>query len=110
MPSKNVQDGGILLADDWKLYPLDERNWELCHLCPTKETPATKANGTAGVVRWQRCGRFYSYNTIDEAMLYVIDQLAKDGARDEMLALASAMEQWREGVESVREAARAWAR
>jgi hypothetical protein len=106
MPSKNVQDGGILLADDWKLYPLDERNWELCHLCPTKETPATKANGTAGVVRWQRCGRFYSYNTIDEAMLYVIDALMKDGCKDDALALASAMRQWQQLAESVRETAR----
>ena len=93
---ESVQSGGILLAENWKLWPMDERNWELC----------TLAEGG----RWKPYGRYYQYNTIDEAMLYVIDQLAKDGARDEMLALASAMEQWREGVESVREAARAWAR
>ncbi len=108
MPSKNVQDVGMLLADDWKLYPLDERNWELCHLCPTKETPATKANGTAGVVRWQRCGRYYQYNTIDQAMLYVLDVLAKQGATDQMLALASALRQWQDGVERIERAAMAW--
>ena len=106
MPSKNVQDGGILLADDWKLYPLDERNWELCHLCPTKETPATKANGTAGVVRWQRCGRFYSYNTIDEAMLYVADQLMKDKAWAQHMELGSALVEYRAIAESIRETAR----
>ena len=93
--TKDIQGAGILLAEHWKLFPTDARNWELCELTDRG---------------WMHRGRFYQYNTIDEAMLYVIDQLAKDGARDEMLALASAMEQWREGVESVREAARAWAR
>jgi hypothetical protein len=57
-------------------------------------------------VRWQRCGRFYSYNTIDEAMLYVIDALMKDGCKDDALALASAMRQWQQLAESVRETAR----
>ena len=104
---KDIQDIGILLANEWKLVPLDDRNWELCHL-HVAQPRGGREGGTEP--RWYRCGRFYQYNTMDEAMLYVIDQLAKDGVRDEMLALASAMERWREGVESVREVARAWAR
>jgi len=101
LSNKNVQDGGILLADDWKLFPLDERNWELCHLCPTKETPATKTNGTAGVVRWQRCGRYYSYNTVDQALLYVADQLTKAKCYDESLSLVRALDQWRATVDGL---------
>lgn len=102
MPSKSVQDGGMLLADEWKLFPVDERNWELCHLY------ATTSGKEAGVVKWHRCRRFYSYNTIDQAMLYVLDVLAKQGATDQMLALASALRQWQDGVERLERAARSW--
>ena len=89
---ESVQSGGILLAENWKLWPMDERNWELCTLA--------EDGG------WKPYGRYYSYNTIDQAMLYVIDALMKDGCKDDALALASAMRQWQQLAESVREPAR----
>ena len=87
---ESVQRGGIILAEGWKLHPTGERNWELCQL-------------TEG--GWRPYGRYYSYNTIDQAMLYVIDVLMKDGCKDDALALASAMRQWQQLAESIREAA-----
>ncbi|MBR1830429.1 MAG: hypothetical protein IJ781_13200 [Atopobiaceae bacterium] len=106
MASK-VPNNGILLADNWKLVPLDDRNWELCEFRHHQDRQGRPKTDTEPC--WHRCGRYYQYNTVDEAMLYVIDQLAKEGATDQMLALASALEQWREGVGRVREAASAWA-
>ncbi len=85
---ESVQSGGILLAENWKLWPMDERNWELCTLAEDG--------------RWKPHGRYYSYNTIDQAMLYVIDVLMKDGCKDDALALASAMRQWQQLAESIR--------
>ena len=99
---KDIQDIGILLANEWKLIPLDERNWELCHL-HVAQPRGGREGGTEP--RWYRCGRFYQYNTVDEAMLYVIDQLMKDGCKDDALALASAMRQWQQLAESIRAAA-----
>jgi len=90
---ESVQKGGMLLADEWKLWPMDDRNWELCRL----------SDGA-----WVPCGRYYQYNTIDQAMLYVLDVLAKQGATDQMLALASALRQWQDGVERLERAARSW--
>lgn len=101
--ASQVPDNGILLADGWKLVPVDERNWELCQLRPPRDS---HGNPTEGEPRWFRCGRFYQYNTIDEAMLYVIDALMKDGCKDDAIALASAMRQWQQLAESVRETAR----
>lgn len=104
MPSK-VPEGGILLADHWKLVPLDERNWELCEF---RQPQDTHGNPKDGEPSWYRCGRYYQYNTIDQAMLYVLDVLAKQGATDQMLALASALRQWQDGVERLERAARSW--
>lgn len=102
---KDIQGVGFTLADDWKLVPLDDRNWELCH----RHVAQPRGGREAGTEpRWYRCGRFYSYNTVDQAMLYVIDQLAKENATDQVLALASAMRQWQDGVERIERAARSW--
>ena len=78
---ETVQSGGITLADEWKLYPLDDRNWELCKLM--------------GDGQWKPYGRFYSYNTIDCALLYVADQLMKDKCRDAALTLDAAVAEWK---------------
>jgi hypothetical protein len=92
----NIETGRILLAEDWKLYPIDERNWELCHRYASDHHKA-KDNKP----RWRRCGRYYSYNTIDQAMLYVVDQLIADGCRDEALTLAQYAAGYRDIVERV---------
>lgn len=101
MPSKNVQDGGILLADDWKLFPIDDANWELCHRY------ATTSGRDEGIVKWHRCGRFYSYGTLDEAALYVADQLMKQRAYARHMELGSALVEYREIADSIRATARA---
>lgn len=99
---KDIQDVGILLADEWKLVPLDDRNWELCHL-HVAQPRGGREGGTEP--RWYRCGRFYSYNTVGEAMLYVIDQLMKDKAWAQHMELGSALAEYRAIAESVRAAA-----
>lgn len=98
MRTGDSQRSGILLADKWKLVPVDARNWELCELREIASTSKSVESGTAGTTSWRPCGRYYQHSTIDQAMLYVLDQLAKEGATDQMLALASAMKQWQEGV------------
>lgn len=51
--SKDCQSNGIVFGD-WKLVPVDARNWELCKL---------------GESCWRPLGRFYQCNTIDNARL-----------------------------------------
>lgn len=76
--TRDVQGGGWPLAGGFKLFPVDGRNWELCEL-------RGRADGTA---RWARLGRFYSYNTVGQALAYVADEMVKrkaaDGLRDFM--------------------------
>lgn len=98
---ERVQDGGIMLADDWKLYPVDERNWELCHLYASEARGARKASSRP---TWHPCGRYYSYNTVPEAALYVIDQKAKERARQELLGLRAFLGEYARIVREVREA------
>ena len=90
--TKGIEDIGIMLADDWKLVPLDSRNWELCH----RHVGQARGRHEAGTeLRWFRCARFYSYNTIDCALLYVADQLMKDKCRDAALSLDAAVAEWK---------------
>lgn len=86
---ETVQSGGIVLADDWKLYPIDDRNWELCK------------RGESG---WSPYGRYYSYNTIDCALLYVADQLMKDKCRDAAMPLDVAAAEWKATVRELERA------
>ena len=97
----NIQNGGVLLADTWKLVPVDGLNWELCELRETASTSRSRESGTNGVVKWHRCGRYYSYNTIGAALLYVADQLTKAKCYDESLALVRALDQWRATVDGL---------
>jgi len=99
---KDIQDIGILLANEWKLVPLDDRNWELCHL-HVAQPRGGREGGTEP--RWYRCGRFYQYNTVDEAMLYVADQLVKAKAWAQHMELGSALVEYRAIAESIRAAA-----
>ena len=85
----SVQTGGVILATQWKLWPMDERNWELCRM------------GDDG--KWRPFGRYYSYNTVEEAILYVIDQLWKSGSDEEARQLCVDLAGYRACVREVRE-------
>lgn len=92
----DISKGGVMLGDRWKLYPIDERNWELCELRQTRPTHTAAKAGTVGTVQWQRCGKFYSYNTVPNAIAYVADVLAKERALGEALTLAETVGELRE--------------
>ena len=77
--ASEVPSGGVVLAEKWKLVPLDDRNWELCHM---RQATDTHGRPRGGAERWFRCGRFYSYNGVERAMLYVLDELWKAGDAD----------------------------
>ena len=85
-----VQEGGIILAHGWKLWPMDDRNWELCKAAE---------DGS-----WKPFGRYYSYNTVEEALLYVIDELWRSGCADEARRLSADLAGYRACVAEVREA------
>lgn len=104
MPNIDIQDGGMLLCDTWKLFPVDDRNWELCELRVTADNAKSRKNGTVGELRWQRCGRFYSYNTIEEALLYVADNLLKAKAHGRHMELQDAIHEYRAIADSLRQA------
>lgn len=55
---------------DWRLVPLDSRNWELCHRHVARATGKNKGGSEP---TWHRLGRFYQYNTIGEALRYATD-------------------------------------
>lgn len=104
MASKDCQDGGIILTDKWKLFPIDERNYELCELREVPDNATARKAGTVGTMRWQRCGRYYSSNTIDCALLYVADQLMKDKCRDSAMTLDVAAAEWKATVRELERA------
>lgn len=83
--NRDIQDIGITFGN-WKLVPLDSLNWELCHL------HASSRGKNEGVRQWHRLGRYYSWNTFPNALMYAADRELKDGtaeaARDIHAALA----------------------
>lgn len=95
MASKDCQEGGIVFGD-WKLFPVDSMNWELCHRHETKDTKRAVAAGTAGQVRWNRTGRFYQHNTFDLAIQYAADVELKAKAHAKVIELWDALEQYRD--------------
>ena len=103
MAERDIQSGGILLAENWKLVPVDQRNWELCNRHECADSAASRKSGNAGRVMWFRCGRFYSYNTVEEALLHVIDELWKSGCADGARELSAGLAGYRACVAEVRE-------
>lgn len=87
--TKSVQDGGIVFGD-WKLFPVDSRNWELCH---RHETGGTGVG--AGVTKWHRLGRFYQFNTFDLALQYAADEELKGKAYGTAMELKDAIAEYR---------------
>ena len=93
MPSKSCQEGGIVFGD-WKLVPLDDRNWELCHRHETADTTKARRNGTVGNVRWHRMGRYYQYNTFPLAIQYAADCALKEKAHGTQMELLDALHEY----------------
>lgn len=88
MPSKSVQEGGITFGD-WKLFPVDSRNWELCH------RHANTRGESKGTVQWNRLGRFYQFNTFDLALQYAADEELKGKAYGTAMELKDAIAEYR---------------
>lgn len=86
-----AQDSGIVFGD-WKLFPVDDRNWELCH-----RHEVTKGKNRR-VVQWNRLGRYYSYNTFDLAVQYAADVELKAEAHAKVMELWDALETYRDIV------------
>ena len=104
--NRNVEVGGILLTDVWKLLPVDDRNWELCHRHAVGDNVKARAAGTVGQMRWHRCGRYYSYNTVGEAIAYVADVEMKRKATATAMDLGAALAEWRAVMDGIAETLR----
>lgn len=95
--NRDIQNIGIVFGD-WKLIPLDDRNWELCHRHMMPDTEKTRNAGTVGTLRWVRLGRYYSYNTFDLAVQYAADVELKAEAHAKVMELWDALETYRDIV------------
>lgn len=84
---ESPKSGGVTFGD-WKLVPLDERNWELYHL-----RTANKGK-YAGKAKWYKTGRYYSYSTLGSAFLYAADCELKSGSRDKAVPIAKALAEY----------------
>ena len=94
--------GGIEFGD-WRLVPVDSLNWELAHRRATLDNRVTRERGTAGKVRWYRLGKYYSWNTIDSALLYAADAELKAGCKDTAMTLRDAASKWEATLKDFRE-------
>lgn len=103
--TRDIQDVGIVFGD-WKLIPLDGENWELCHRHVTKATAKAKRNGTAGMARWHRLGRYYQYGNIDSALAYAADAEVKADARDAAMDIREALAEYESIASFFRESVR----
>lgn len=99
--SENGTSGGITFGD-WKLVPVDSRNWELCHRHAVSDTPTARRAGTVGVVKWNRLGRFYQYGTFPLAIQYAADCALKDKAYGEQMELLDAIHEFDRIVDALK--------
>ena len=86
--TKSCQEGGIVFGD-WKLFPVDAHNWELCH------RHANTRGESKGTVQWNRLGRFYQFNTFDLALQYAADEELKGKAYGTVMELHDAIGEYR---------------
>ena len=98
---ERLQSAGVVFGN-WKLVPMDGENWELAH----RHVSARGKN--KGHVQWNRVGRYYQYDTIENALRYAADHEAMDGNSDEESAILEALTEYgritRELLDGVREA------
>lgn len=73
---------------DWKLVPVDARNFELCH------RHVTKSGKNKGQVSWHRLGRYYSMASLNRALLYAssAEMSERDGGTS--VDIHMALERW----------------
>ena len=88
--TKSCQEGGIVFGS-WKLFQLDDMNWELCHRHENADTATARRLGTAGDLKWHRCGRYYQHDTFGQALSYAADVELKAKCRDEAMGLTDAL-------------------
>lgn len=88
--AKSCQEGGIVFGN-WKLFPLDGMNWELCHRHETADTESARKSGSAGTLRWHRLGRYYQASTFEGAILYAADVELKGRCKDVAIQLEDAL-------------------
>ena len=91
LKKKDIQNIGIQFGERWKLVPLDDRNWELCHKHETGDTYTARSNGSVGEVKWHRLGKYYQHDTFGSALRFAADRELKEShaevAADIMAAL-----------------------
>ena len=90
LSERQIKEG--IRFGDWMLVPLDECNWELCHWHVAKATGRNKG-GTEQ--QWNRCGRYYSYNTFQNAVLYAADVEMKTRCEGRVVDLHDALKEWK---------------
>lgn len=91
----SVQEGGIVFGE-WKLFPVDARNWELCH------RHANTRGDNVGVVQWNRLGRFYQYGTFPLAIQYAADCELKDKCHGTVMELRDALREFDRIVDALK--------
>lgn len=84
--TESVQSGGIVFGE-WKLFPVDDRNWELCALRDHA---------------WRPLGRFYQFNTFDLALRYAADCELKAKAHDAVMSLEDAIGEYHAIVDALK--------
>lgn len=57
----------VIEFGNWQLRPVDSLNWQLWHY------HAMTTGKDKGTAKWAPCGKFYSYSTLDNALLYAAD-------------------------------------
>lgn len=74
----------------WRLVPVDKLNWELCH------RHATTRGKNEGTEQWHRLGRYYSYNTFANALVFAADQelRGEDGTADAARSIEDALAEY----------------
>ena len=73
----------------WRLVPVDKLNWELCHW------HAATRGKNEGVEQWNRLGRFYSWNTFGNALMFAADCELKDGTAEDARDIHAALAEYR---------------
>jgi len=78
----------IVEFGDWRLVPVDARNWELCH------RHVTSKGKDEGVAKWHRLGRYYSHNTLHEALRYAVSRELMLHREDEAMVIWDALKEY----------------
>jgi hypothetical protein len=74
----------------WRLVPVDKLNWELCHW------HAATRGKNEGVEQWNRLGRFYSWNTFGNALMFAADCELKERHGAEVAEIRDALAELRQ--------------